>query len=311
MAGCYLGHQLGKHLQVTLFEKSRGASGRLSTRRGDGFSFDHGAQFFTARSQQFLQFLKPYLHEGVVQDWQPKLVTLGGDRCYKRQWFEPHFVAVPTMSAWLKQMASDLEVRLQCTIVQAGQQDGKWLLVDDQGLSHGPFDFVISTLPAPQTAALFPTLAPRLAPVQMSGCYAWMLGFKTRPEDVAWEAAVVQNSPLSWLAWNDSKPGRSGLPALVVHSSNPWADAHIDQPQEEVQAQMASALLACSGIDASQATFSQLHRWRYAATPQDFGEPFLLEVTQALAAAGDWCLKGRLEGAFLSAFQLAETLTGA
>lgn len=308
MAGCYLGQRLRGSAQVRLFEKSRGPSGRLATRRGGDFHFDHGAQFFTARSEEFLKYLAPFVKSGLVQGWKPRLVTLGKGKTYKRQWFEPHLVAVPGMSSWLKEVAADLDVQLQCTIARAESLEGRWILHDDQGQQHGPFDLVISTAPAVQTAALFPQLAPRLAGVRMAACYAWMLGFEKRPGPGAWDAAVVQDSPLSWLAWNQSKPGRNSQPALVVHTSNQWAEANLERTAEEVQAELGKALLACAGIDAGQATFSQLHRWRYASTPADLEAPYLLDLPNGLAACGDWCLKGRLEGAFLSAFQLVEHL---
>jgi len=308
MAGCYLGQRFSGQAQVSLFEKSRGPSGRLSTRRGGDFHFDHGAQFFTARSEEFLKYLAPYVKSGLVQGWKPRLVTLGGGRTFKRQWFEPHLVAVPGMSSWLKQVAADLDVQLNCTIERAESLEGWWYLHDAQGQQHGPFDLVISTAPAAQTAALFPQLETRLAGVRMAACYSWMLGFEKRPDPGAWDAAVVQDSPLSWLAWNNSKPGRSTKPALVVHSSNEWAEANQDSSAEEVQAQLSAALLACAGIDSGQAAFSQIHRWRYASTPVDLEAPYLLDLANGLAACGDWCLKGRLEGAFLSAFQLVEHL---
>lgn len=38
---------------VTVFDKSRGPSGRMSTRRGDTWQCDHGAQYFTARDAAF------------------------------------------------------------------------------------------------------------------------------------------------------------------------------------------------------------------------------------------------------------------
>ena len=34
---------------VRVYEKSRGPAGRMSTRRGDGWQCDHGAQYFTVR----------------------------------------------------------------------------------------------------------------------------------------------------------------------------------------------------------------------------------------------------------------------
>ena len=43
--------QAGHH--VTLFEKSRGLGGRMSTRASAFGGFDHGAQYFTVRDPRF------------------------------------------------------------------------------------------------------------------------------------------------------------------------------------------------------------------------------------------------------------------
>jgi len=39
---------------VSVFEKSRGLGGRMSPRRTDQWQCDHGAQYFTARTPEFL-----------------------------------------------------------------------------------------------------------------------------------------------------------------------------------------------------------------------------------------------------------------
>ena len=38
---------------VTLFEKSRGYGGRCATKRWEGHTVDHGAQYFTIRDERF------------------------------------------------------------------------------------------------------------------------------------------------------------------------------------------------------------------------------------------------------------------
>ena len=44
----------GAGVTVRIFEKSRGPGGRMSTRRGEAWPCDHGAQFFTAQDPEFL-----------------------------------------------------------------------------------------------------------------------------------------------------------------------------------------------------------------------------------------------------------------
>ncbi|MEZ5524064.1 MAG: NAD(P)-binding protein [Pseudomonadales bacterium] len=88
MAGLSLANLLENHADTTLFEKSAGVGGRMSTRYAGAYQFDHGAQYFTARSKAFQGFLAPMLATGVVRAWQPSVLTLGGDKKpYKRDWF--------------------------------------------------------------------------------------------------------------------------------------------------------------------------------------------------------------------------------
>ena len=54
---------------VTLFEKSRGPSGRLSTRVTPQWQCDHGAQYFTARDPLFFAEVKRWLKAGVATLW--------------------------------------------------------------------------------------------------------------------------------------------------------------------------------------------------------------------------------------------------
>ena len=76
LSGSVLAYYLQKSTSVSLFEKSQGVSGRMSTRSFADFEFDHGAQFFTARSNKFNEFLLPYLEDRTVVEWKPKILTL-------------------------------------------------------------------------------------------------------------------------------------------------------------------------------------------------------------------------------------------
>lgn len=43
LSGLSIAHLLKDYAQITVFEKARGVSGRLSTRRAEPYVFDHGA----------------------------------------------------------------------------------------------------------------------------------------------------------------------------------------------------------------------------------------------------------------------------
>lgn len=311
LSGLTLAHSLQGKFDVTLFDKGRGPGGRMATRRHEGFQFDHGAQFLTARDPEFKEFLAPYLKSGLLQEWQPRILNLDArQKPFKRDWFEPHYVAVPTMTALVKQMASSVPWT-RARIQSLNREFERWIPIDSDGKAYGPFDWVVSTCPAHQTEKLLDENfvdRPALGRVEMQPCFVLMLGFTEAPE-TRWEAANCSNSPLGWLAWNHRKPGREARPALVALADNAWAEEHLEDPLERIQSELGRALQDLTGIDLSQAAAIQIHRWRYASTKTPAGRSYLFDPLMRLAACGDWCIANRVEAAFTSARALGRRLT--
>ena len=69
LSGLTLANALSPIANVTVFEKSRGVGGRMSTRRAAPYEFDHGAQYFTAKSREFMAFIEGYARSGVTHEW--------------------------------------------------------------------------------------------------------------------------------------------------------------------------------------------------------------------------------------------------
>ena len=54
---------------VIVLEKSRATGGRCATRRIGDAVFDHGAQFFTARSDEFSELVELWRDADVAREW--------------------------------------------------------------------------------------------------------------------------------------------------------------------------------------------------------------------------------------------------
>ncbi|MBY0406752.1 MAG: FAD-dependent oxidoreductase [Rickettsiales bacterium] len=311
ISGLVLARELAALGEVTVFEKARGVGGRMSTRYADPFYFDHGAQFFTARTEAFQDFLAPYLRAGVVQEWEGKVVTFEeGKRTSKRLWFEPHFVGSPNMNNLCKALAEGVRVATQVEVAPLGvREGGQWQLADKDGKALGAFDCVISTAPPAQTQRLYGTYLPVDAPLQQStltGCYAVMVGF-AKPWQENWIAARVQESPLQWISVNSSKPGRNaGVTCLVAHSRNDWAEAHIDADVPQMQELLVRELETLTGIDCTGADYLFTHRWRYAVVENALKPGPFADAELKLGAASDWCGTSRIEECWEAAVALAE-----
>ena len=109
--------------------------------------------------------------------------------------------------------------------------------------------------PAAQARALLPETfagADRLAGVTQLGCFALMLGFGAPPQ-LDWDAALIKGADISWISINSSKPGRADVFTLIVHATNRWADAHIEDDLDVVRGHMLSEVSRVTGINAQSA----------------------------------------------------------
>ena len=313
LSGLLVARQLNKVATVTLFEKLRGPSGRMSTRDKAPYQFDHGAQYFTASTEEFKEFLNPLLSAGHIGQWHAAIVEISHQRrpiTQKVVESRPIYVAIPKMNRLGKYLASGLDIHFSTHVLHLDHSHSKWQLYDADSHSLGAFDWVICAIPSAQCAELLPEsfkFMPVVRRRKMSGCYALMLGFK-EPLTLPWQAAKVTDSSISWVCVNSSKPGRPPGYSLLVHSSNSWAQDHMHDDPASVQTQLKNETESILQQDISHADHSALHRWRYANIEAQQDDRTLLDKDLQLGVCGDWCVKGKVEGAFTSAMSLSSDI---
>ena len=137
--------------------------------------------------------------------------------------------------------------------------------------------------------------------------FSMMLGF-TKSLSLEFEAAHVINADLSWITVNSLKPGRTNDYTLMIHSSAEYAKAHINNDHLEVMDNLIQETSRIIGHDVSDATFKIIHGWRYANNLNREDSSVFLDHINGLAACGDWCFGGRVEGAFTSACSLVKAI---
>lgn len=307
LAGLTLGKSLNGVADVTIFEKSRGFGGRMPTRYSDSYHFDHGAQFFTIRNDSFRSFLSPYIQDGLVQRWEGRFVAYNNGEITKELDSFAPYVCAPKMNVLAKAIAAGQNVQRQIRVARLEREGVRWRLYNDKEENLGEFDWVISAAPAQQSADLLPqsfSQYERVKQTQMLGCFTLMLGFE-KDLELGFNGAFVNESSVGWIAVNSSKPGRPDGYALVINSTNDWAEAHIEDDFDAVKAHMISEGSALLNRDLNSAAHVDLHRWRYAFIDHQDGDAALIDEDQKLAACGDWCVEGRVEAAYESATALS------
>lgn len=298
-------------VEVQLFDKSRGSGGRMASKRSDAGSLDLGAQYFTARDRRFVEVVQQWQARGWVAEWDPQLYQMSGSGLQPSPDEQLRWVGTPRMSAISRALLGALPVHFNCRITEVFRGEQHWQLQDAEGQNHGPFSAVIVATPAPQATGLLsaaPKLASAAASVSMTPTWAVALAFAT-PLDTPVEASFVRGSALDWLARNRSKPGRDGhFDTWILHASSDWSRQHLDLPKEAVIEHLHGAFAELIGCSVPAPSFSLAHRWLYARPASSHEWGALADADLGLYACGDWCLSGRVEGAWLSGQEAARRL---
>ncbi len=286
--------------RVILFDKSRGAGGRMATRRlatpcGEA-GFDHGAQYLTAHDPGFQAQIRSWAEAGLVAPWP----AAGADR----------FVGMPTMNAPLRQLSAALDVRSLQRIDRLDPAAGGWHLHGD-GIAAGPYDAVLVALPAEQAAVLLRDVeedfAGRAAGTRSAPCWTAMAAFADRLPVAA--DVLRHRGALDWAARNSAKPGRTGPEAWVLQAAPDWSTVHLEDAPDAVLQALLGMFAAAAGIVVPAPLAASAHRWRYARSGAA-GEGLLWNPARRLGVCGDWLLGPHVECAWLSGRHLADAVMG-
>ena len=279
---------------VTLFDKGRAPGGRMATRRvatdaGEA-SFDHGAQYFTARDPCFREQVDRWQAAGLAAPWP----AAGADA----------WVGTPSMAAPVRAMGKAHDVRFPVQIDHVEREGAGWRLKGER------FDALVVALPAEQAGPLIrpvqPRFAERAAQTPAAPCWTVMAAFGERlpAPDI-----LRESGPIGWAARNSAKPGRTGPEAWVVQAGPDWSRVNMEREPTEIVPLLLKALADRLGKTLPPCLSATVHRWRYARAGAE-GSGALWDAELRLGLCGDWLLGPRVEAAWLSGRRLAAAIIG-
>lgn len=287
---------------VVVLDKGRGPGGRMAARRaeiaGEVVSFDHGAQYFTARDAGFQAAVSDWEQQGVVACWP----AAGPDA----------WVGVPGMNGPIRAMAEPLDVHWNVRAEAIARADDGWRV------QTGEESFVAGTVlvavPAEQACELLSDTAPEFAhvagAVQSEPCWAVMVAFSDSLA-IADDRLRNPDAAISWAARNSAKPGRTGAECWVLHASPTRSRELLDLAKEEVASILLTDFFSQTGVAPEDPLHCVAHRWLYAMPSKVAGDPARFDAEARIGIAGDYLHSPRVEGAFLSGLALAQKVLAA
>lgn len=301
--------------KVLVIDKGRGLGGRLAGRRIGEATFDHGAQFMTARSPRFQQTVSTWVAAGVAEEWYSSYPGQSKEKSESH----PRYRGVPTMTAVAKYLATDMNVLRSVRVLNFYQQDNHWLAELDNGEQVSAKGLLI-TSPVPQTLDLLASgniqipadKQVRLDRIEYEACIAVMAVLDRSTTIPAPGAMAFDDGPLAWITDNQQK-GVSLLPAVTIHGSGDFSIAHFEEDRKTAGQRLIDAALPLLG--GANVTEFQVHGWLYSKPKVVDPEACMLlsEGTDLppLALAGDAFNGPKVEGAVVSGWAAAAKLAAA
>lgn len=316
IAGLMAAHALRERgLRVTLFDQGRSVGGRLATRRIGQGRADHGAQFFTVRTQDFQKWIDRWLAAGLIFRWSTG-------------WSNGSFLPTPAdgypryavhggMNALAKHLADGLDTRVNVKIAAVMPADDGWRIQNENRQIHIG-KALLMTPPVPQALALLDagdtTLTPddrkALEQIAYAPCLSGL--FMVHGPVYLPEPGALQrpDEPISWMADNHRKGISPDETLVTVHASPDYSrqlwDVSDMDALKMLQAGLQPFLRSVADIGEVQ-----LKRWRYALPTALYPRRTMIAADlPPLAFAGDAFGEPRVEGAAMSGWTAGQTLAG-
>ncbi|MCD8512772.1 MAG: FAD-dependent oxidoreductase [Nitrincola sp.] len=293
--------------QVSVFEKSRGTGGRLSSSRLGELTTDLGVPFIETDSVEFQEWLQA--HADVAQRWQPKLsdfsLVASSNASTRQLW-----VGTPRSSGITRLLAKGVSLHTETRVSVVWPDKNGVLLRDEQSETLGHFDKVVIATPAPQAAPLLDVLQSyqaRAAAIKMLPAWVVSLALDERPPALEGIDLLEGSHPeFARVLRDSSKPQRQGE-VWTLQANTQWSESYLNLSAETVMHELVAALVALTG-DPIHVNHYRSHRWLYcdALNPEEVGA--LWDTDKAIGVCGEWLAGGGVDGAWKSGTELAQMI---
>lgn len=301
-----------QNLSVTVLDKGRSTGGRLATRRiGDGVA-DHGAQFFTARTETFQKQVDEWIDKGLVQIWghgwsDGSLKRTHGDG-------HPRYITKGGMNNLAKDLTEGLDnVEVDVRVDRIDYTGKDWAVLDTKDNMYTS-RALLMTPPAPQTLQLLNAVRlsdsdkAALERIQFGPCLCGLFvidGHINLPEPGA-----IQNfdQEVYWIADNTAKGISPDEHIITLHAEARFSRDHYDDPDDKTLDYFRDVLKKYIPEDTTIKE-EQLKKWRYSVPQVTHPRDTLVASGMPLVFAGDaFGGRGRVEGAYMSGLAAATAL---
>jgi len=272
-----------KNYNVTIFEKSRGAGGRCSTRYIKDLKIDHGTSTFQVQDESF---------ENFCDDQVRSQLLIKAEDGYK---------GTNGLNKMVSSLISYEDLQTRTKLIKAYKNDSRWVLEDENKNLYGGFDTLLCTIPATQVLDL-----------QIEN----IKSIQSKLQNVTYDAvatlitygATLEKEQIQQLQKNSFfrkiSVQNDGIVFHVIAQISNKLDS-----KEEVQNIIVHEIKTTIGVDILATMNVIPHLWRYGFVLNSLDTNYIYDKELRFGLCGDYFQGDNLEASFLSSSSLATQIS--
>ena len=283
-SGCNLFNNLkDKYENITIFEKSRGVGGRLSTKYIEDKFIDHGTSSLIPITDDLKFFCLDLVKNGVLKAKYDEFIPKTG------------------INSICKFLIDEKDLQTNTKITKASNLNNKWILEDENNVIYEDFDLLFIAIPAPQITQIQIELPnefkEKLSCIKYDSIFSLILYSK---EDIKLnENKIYENIDVKDIINNSKKYLYKDFSSYVIHSSKEFANSINHKTKEEIYELFIENLDDEIKKDLDRFTIIP-HLWKYATAKSSLDMPYFFNEEKNIGICGDYFNHNNIEAALLS-----------
>ena len=283
-SGCNLYNNLKeKYEDITIFEKSRGAGGRLSTKYIEDKFIDYGTSSLIPITDDLKFFCLDLAKNGVLKAKYDEFIPKNG------------------INKICKFLIDEKNLLTNTKITKAENRNNKWTLEDEKHNIYNDFDLLFITIPAPQIMQMKIELPDnfkeKLSFIKYDSIFSLIL--YTNKELKLNENKLYENPDIKDIINNSKKYLYKDFSSYVIHSSKEFANCVNEKSKDEI-----CEIFLDNFDDETKELIEKFtiipHLWKYAFAKTSLDMPYFLNEEKNLGICGDYFSHNNVEASLLS-----------